>query len=109
MAHAPQRRCAQPVPGPLKVLRGALSGHLTSSTSVMLYHRNDDSVAGTDIVQQEVAERMEDLASECRWNRKRATIDFCSRRRCGQGPHVADRAADLVKQHGPSLCLRCLL
>ena len=50
----------------------------------MLYHRNDDAVASAYIVQQEVAERMEDLATEGRWNRKRAAIDLCSSRRRGQ-------------------------
>ena len=63
----------------------------------MLHGRNDNSVTGPDIVEQEVAERMEGLASERRGNRKYATIDPGAGGRRGQGSHVADRATDFIE------------
>ena len=57
----------------------------------------DDAVTGADVVQQEVAERVDDLVAERVGDPQRAAVDPRPRRRGDDGPRVARRAADGVE------------
>src|SRR5256885_16901306 len=74
--HAPQRRRANLV---LRtgdaVERQVLPFDLIDTPAVVLGHRHDDAVAGADVMQQEIAERMKRLVAEGGWNRERAAVD----------------------------------
>jgi hypothetical protein len=48
-------------------------------------------------MQQEVAERMDDLVTQRIWNRKHAAVDDCPSGRRGDGLHVANAATDLME------------
>src|SRR5206468_7300820 len=62
----------------------------------------DDAVAGADVVQQEVAVRVDDLVAERRGNRQRAPVDAGAHRRGRDRRDVTDGAADRVEQVGAS-------
>src|SRR5438132_10603532 len=97
-AHAPQRRRTYPVSHLLEILGGTLPRHLAGRTRVVLYQRNDDAVAGPDIVHQKIAKRMEGLTSERCGDREGTAVDLRARGRCSQGSNVADGATDFVEQ-----------
>src|SRR5438105_1706490 len=57
-----------------------------------------DPVTSTNVVQQEVAVGMNDLAAQRRWNGERACGNRGSRRRSGYRRDMANVTADVVKQ-----------
>src|ERR1700722_2697504 len=54
----------------------------------------DDPVARSNIMQKEIAERMNDFVAQSFRNREHAPINDRSSRSCGDGLHVASGAAD---------------
>ena len=54
----------------------------------------DDAVAGLDVMQQKVAEGMDDLVAERRWYREGPAIDQRARRRGRDVLNMTDIAAD---------------
>src|SRR2546427_5368922 len=58
----------------------------------------DDPVTGADVVQQEIAERVDRLAAEGDRHGEGALVDHGSRRRGCDGPYVAGVAADQGEQ-----------
>ena len=72
----------------------------------MLRHRHHDAVAGADVVQQEIAERVERLRAERRRDRERAAVDRGAGGGGRQGADVTDSAPDPVEQSRPALRLR---
>lgn len=78
-AHAPQRYC------------GCREPAVDSSFAAY-------SVAGSNVVQRKVAERVNDLVAERCRNGERPAINNCSRRGCRKRASVADGAADLIEQ-----------
>src|SRR5262245_27344921 len=72
--------------------------HLICCGRIFRQWQDRYAVAGSDIVQQEIAIRMNDLVTERLWNGELAAIDFRSCPRRGDRGRVADRAADFVKQ-----------
>ena len=69
---------------------------------------HDDAIAGSDVVQEEIAERVKRFLAKAVWDRERAPIDLCARWRSGQGSDVTDRAADFVKKLGATYGFRGL-
>ena len=75
-AQAPQGRGAYAVLGLLKVIRRTFAGHLASGASIVFDGRDDDAVAGADVMQEEVAEGMKGLAAERGGDGEGAAIDL---------------------------------
>src|SRR6476469_8092489 len=79
--HSPQRR----------------SSHFVGSVRRSVLN---NAVTGPDVVQQEIAVRVNHFAAESRWHRERTAIDGCSCRRRGDGADMAYIAADGMEQAG---------
>ena len=97
-ADSPQRSGAYFVPAALKILFREIPGHLLEDlVTIVLPRRLQDSVAGAHVVHQEIAIRVQCEGPERGWNRKRATVDFCSCRSGGQCLDVASRTANFFE------------
>src|SRR5947209_20166081 len=64
-----------------------------------------NAIARSYIVQQEVAEWVNDLAAQCRRSCERSAIDHCARRGGSNRGDMADVAADAVEQVCAGLCV----
>src|SRR5258708_34959211 len=67
----------------------------------MLGLRNADAVAGADVVQQKISDRVEQLPAEGGRNRECAAVDGSPGGGGRERAHVTGRAADLVEQRRP--------
>src|SRR2546426_4758598 len=56
-----------------------------------------DTVAGPNVVQQEIAVRVKDFVAQCRWDMDRASRDGCSGRGRDDRGDVANVTADAVE------------
>src|SRR6266404_5914892 len=86
-ARAPQRRCPQ-------------LGRRFLPTIL------NDAVSGSDVMQQKVAERMNDLVPERLWHGQSAAVDQRVRRGRHNGAHVTNAAANGFKHVRPLLSVR---
>src|ERR1700720_158368 len=90
---APQRRRADSVGR-----RRHMFLHVRVSLAEVLYDGNLDPVAGADVVQQEVAERMEEPVAECGRHRVGAAVELGARGYRHDVTQVTGCAADAVEQ-----------
>ena len=98
-AHAPQRCGADAIGARVVALhRELFPVHLRHASAVVLRHRHNDAIAGTDVVQQEVAVGVKGLVAERGGNHELAAVDLRACRCCGQRRNMADVAADLGEQ-----------
>src|SRR5215471_10589582 len=65
-----------------------------------------DSIAGPYVVEEKIAERVNDLVTKRRRHDKRSPVNRSSRWRCGDGGNVTQYTAKSRKQEGPRLRLR---
>lgn len=106
-ADSPERSGTNFVPAALEILLGEIRGHLLEDlVSIVLASGLQDSVAGAHVVHQEIAVRVKGNGAERGGNRKRSTINFCSRGRTRQCFDVARCTADFVEQAEALLCSR---
>src|SRR5467141_733045 len=97
-ANTPERGSADFVGGIVEFADGEVSpGDAIHVLAVMLGHGLDDTVAGADIVEKEVAIGMKLLASDGWINGQGSTIDLCSRLGGGQGLNMAGITANFVE------------
>src|SRR5258708_38127211 len=81
--------------------RGA---HLVGCGLATVLH---NAVSRAYVVQQEITERVDGLVAQCCRHDECASVDRCPCRNGGERAHMADGAADLVKQIGAGNGVRC--
>src|SRR5438477_11638963 len=97
--HTPEGGRAQAIGGgAMGLKRQILPLDLVHVLAVVLRHGDADAVTGADVVQQEIAVRMERLVSERLGNGEFPAVDDGARRCGGQRRDVADVAADPGEQ-----------
>src|SRR5438309_2316932 len=96
-ADSPQGSGANLVAAALKVLFGEVIRHLTEDLATVVFgHGLQDSVAGADVVHEEIAVGIRGDGAKSGGNRVSSTVDLCSGRSAGEGWDMTDGAPDLV-------------
>src|SRR5207245_9104952 len=87
-SHSPQWHCANFVSG----VRGSVL---------------DDTVSGTNIVEQEISIRMKDFVSDCTGHRIVPAVQLGASGHCAQRIYMASLAANSLEEIGSNLSVQC--
>src|SRR3989440_9479879 len=97
-ADSPQGSGANLVAAALEVLFGEIIRHLTEDLATIVFgHGLQDSIAGADVVHEEIAVRIRGDGAERGWNCVSSAVDLCTGRSAGEGWDMADGASDFVE------------